>query len=200
MDKSFKSTVKKSANDPGVNPPPGSARALAPSPLRIQKARGQRLPCYLIKYGALLLLETKVVVEFSRIFERIDLSLAIGPKRDANTRCHDMVGSEDAVAKIALSRGAGTYCRVRCGEHRDFIRADVDRMNRCKVGAENAFSVQKFDGRQTIFPQARRILRNLFGDMHVKRKFFDASPCRNLFEIRERHGANAMWRNAEPHF
>ena len=159
---------------------------------------GERPGCYLIKYGALLMLEPQVVVELPRIFKRIDLRLAVRAKRNADARSHDAIGGKYAISEISLGGWTGTYCRFCSCKHVDFRGRDMDCMHRRKVRPEDLLPVEKLYRRESVFTNARCVLGYLFRNMHVKRNAGSAAPGGNLSKISKRHSAGAMRRNSNP--
>ena len=70
------------------------------------------------KHGAFELLQAQVVFEFARVFEQIDLRVAVRAERDADAFAEQHVGGNDAVAQIAFRCRAGTDVRLRMAELR----------------------------------------------------------------------------------
>ena len=75
----------------------------------IKEARGQGLISNLVENGPLLTLEAQMVFELARVFEWIDLRLAVGSERDRDALAHHEVGGDDTVAQISLGGGAGAH-------------------------------------------------------------------------------------------
>ena len=144
MDTSFKSTVKKSANEPGVNPPRGKVESTcAVNRCTVEEPRGQRLSSLLDQVWRA---PDVPAAGDSRVrahlrADRSEPGCRIQRRRDAGR--HDMVGGDDAVSQIAFGCRAGTYGCVGLGKHCDFICVDMDRVHRSEVGAEKPFFAEK---------------------------------------------------------
>src|SRR3712207_8960924 len=59
------------------------------------------------------LFRSQVVLKLARVFEQVDLRVAVGAERHAHALFEEEVGGHDAVAEVALGRRAG----ARSEEH-----------------------------------------------------------------------------------
>src|SRR5271170_3953474 len=116
-----------------------------------------------------------------------------------NARLHRTVGSEDAVSQVALGRRAGTYRRACASKHCDLIGVNMNCVHCSEIRAEKPFSIEKLYWVKPVFAQARRVFCDLFGDVHMQGPLIFSAPSGDLYQVRQRHSANAMRRNAKLH-
>lgn len=146
----------------------------------------------LIEDGALLESEAEVVVKLARVFEGIDLGLAVGAEGDADAAFHDAIRGENAVAEIALGGGAGADGGVFRSDHGDFIGGGVGGVDGGPVGAEQSGVAQQGDGGVAVFAEASFVFGHLFGHVHVQRETLVAGPCGDVAQVIEGHRAEAV--------
>src|SRR6202453_5361442 len=111
----------------------------------VEKARGQGLLSDLVKDGAWLPLQPQMVLKLARIFQGINLRLAIRAERDPDALAHHLVGDNYAIPKVALRRGTRAHGCDGTGKQLDLIRGDMNRMHRCEVRTQNTFPAQQRD-------------------------------------------------------
>src|SRR5690349_14497552 len=123
----------------------------------LKQAICNRLRVDLIEHCPLLVSKAEMIVQLSRIFQRIDLCLAVGPECMPNAKLHEGVHRHDTVAEITFCGRARAYDRLVRGKRGDFVRVEMDSVNGNESLMQEAFARKQFYRRYPILLAAFQV-------------------------------------------
>ncbi len=139
-----------------------------------------------------------MVLQFARIFEQIDLYVAVSPEADTQAVAEKAVGWNSSITKIPLRGWAGANHCARVCQHAHRFRCNVNYVNSCEAFAQQTLGCQESDWRAAILRNTSRNLRRLLGNVHVNGKLFAVGNAYNFFQIIQRDCAHAVWSDTCP--
>src|SRR5205085_5686417 len=114
--------------------------------LFVQRSAGRRL-FHGCEHSPFESLQAQMVFEFARVFEQIDLRVAVCAECDADACGEVEIGGGDTVAQVALGRRAGADASMRAREFVDLCGCDVDGVDGRCARVEQTLISKGRDGR-----------------------------------------------------
>src|SRR5579871_4190567 len=141
-----------------------------------------------------------MIFQQARIFENIDLHVAVRPEADSGAGWEQTIGGNSAVAKIPLGTGTRTDSRFGFAQGSRFLICDVNRMDAGEVRIDDSVCLQQVDRTLAVFANASFHFGGLFGYMHMKRQMIRTGVADHFEKIVERDSPDAVRRNTNPRF
>src|SRR3954469_18520158 len=129
-------------------------------------------------------------LELPRLLERVDAHLRVAADRQAHAGVAVAQRGEEAVAEVALGRGARDDDRAGLRQHVDVGVGDVDAVDDARPRAEEAAAQQQRDRRAAVFGGALVELAHLLVRVDVEHEVVLARVGADCFEPRRGHGAD----------
>ena len=140
-----------------------------------------------------------VELDRAHLLERVDHRVAVRAEGEPGARVAQPQGQAGPVAEVALGGGAEAGVRRRPAERRDVPSGEVRGVDDRGAGAERAGHVEHLGRGGAVRREARLVLGDLLGEVHVQRGLVRLRPRRDHADLRPRHGPHRVHRGAEHH-
>src|SRR5262245_44579067 len=98
-----------------------------------------------------LMLQSQVILQLSSIFQKINLSMTVSPKRDRCVVLKVSCSRYHTVAQISLSCRTSADRSASLGQCSDRLWSYMDSMNSGELLAQYSFSIEQCNRRATVF-------------------------------------------------
>jgi hypothetical protein len=146
-------------------------------------------------------LQAQVQLQLARVFEQVNLRLAVSAEREPPARAHEFLRvREDAVAQVALGRRADAGM-CSCQRHpARLFRRHVYGVDGREILVQQPELFDELDGRARVLFQAGCDFRWLLRDVHVQGEFCLALSLElgHAAQIIQRQSPHAVKRHARP--